>query len=95
MEALVHGDYFSGNLLASEEGLKIVDWDYLALGDPMWDLGFLVGADRGVGEEEAAGVVAAYSRVAPVDREVVCWHRRCWRAFWKLRELRERVIAEA
>ena len=56
---------------------------------------FLVGADRGVGEEEAAGVVAAYSRVAPVDKEVVCWHMRCWRAFWKLRELRERFIAEA
>lgn len=95
MEALVHGDYFSGNVLASEEGLKIVDWDCLALGDPMWDLGFLVGADRGVGEEEAAEVMAAYSRAAPVDKEVVSWHRRCWRASWKLRELRERVIAEA
>ncbi|MCY3735351.1 MAG: phosphotransferase [Gemmatimonadaceae bacterium] len=92
--ALVHGDYFSGNLLASDAGLKIVDWDLLALGDPMWDLGFLVGADREVGEEEAAGVVAAYSRMAPVDRAVVSWHRRCWRAFWKLRELRERGLAE-
>lgn len=48
-----------------------------------------------VGEEEAAEVVAAYSRLAPVDREVVSWHRRCWRAFWKLRELRERGVAEA
>lgn len=95
MGALVHGDYFSGNLLASEGGLRIVDWDCLALGDPMWDLGFLVGADGGVGEEEAAEVVAAYSRLARVDKEVVSWHRRCWRAFWKLRELRERAIAEA
>ena len=95
MEALVHGDYFSANLLASDAGLKIVDWDLLALGDPMWDLGFLVGADRDVGEEEAAEVVAAYSRVTPVDKEVVSWHRRCWRAFWKLRELRERGFAEA
>ena len=93
MEALVHGDYFSGNLV-SGAGVRIVDWDLLALGDPMWDLGFLVGADRDVGEEEAAEVVAAYSRVAPVDKGVLSWHRRCWRAFWKLRELRERVIAE-
>ena len=80
MEALVHGDYFSGNLLAGDAGLKIVDWDLLALGDPMWDLGFLVGADEDLGEKEAAEVVAAYSRVAPVDKEVVSWHRRCWRA---------------
>ena len=35
MESLVHGDYFSRNLLPSDEGLKIVDWDCLALGDPM------------------------------------------------------------
>ena len=94
MEALVHGDYFSRNLLASDAGLKIVDWDCLALGDPMWDLGFLVGADRDVGEEEAARVMAAYSRLAPVDKEVLSWHRRCWGAFWRLRELRERGVAE-
>jgi aminoglycoside phosphotransferase (APT) family kinase protein len=44
--ALVHGDFFSVNLLAVGDGVLVIDWDLLSLGDPMWDLAFLVGADR-------------------------------------------------
>jgi aminoglycoside phosphotransferase (APT) family kinase protein len=44
-KTLVHGDYFSANILSVRDGLKIIDWETFGWGDPMWDLGFLIGAD--------------------------------------------------
>ena len=58
------------------------DWDLLALGDPMWDLGFLLEADRNVGEREAEDVINAYQSVRPLDGARLGWQRECWRAFW-------------
>ena len=87
VRALVHGDYFSANLVPSQAGAHVIDWDLLAVGDPMWDLGFLVGADRGIDEDEAGEVIDTYRRDCPVDDKVLAWHRRCWDAFWRLRDL--------
>jgi len=83
--ALQHGDYFSVNLAATAEGLRVLDWDLLALGDPMWDLGFLLSADRGVEEQEAAAVIAAYRDLHPINDNRLAWQRRCWETFWQLR----------
>ena len=83
---LQHGDYFSVNLAATAEGLRALDWDLLALGDPMWDLGFLLSADKGIDEEEAAAVIAAYQGSRAVDEQRLAWQRRCWETFWRLRE---------
>jgi aminoglycoside phosphotransferase (APT) family kinase protein len=33
-QTLVHGDYFSANLLLGPEGLRAIDWEMAALGDP-------------------------------------------------------------
>jgi len=87
---LQHGDYFSVNMAATSVGLRVLDWDLLALGDPMWDLGFLLSADRDVGEEEATAAIAAYREVRPIDEQRLEWQRRCWKAFWDLRDLRQR-----
>jgi len=87
---LQHGDYFSVNLAATPEGLRVLDWDLLALGDPMWDLGFLLAADRDVSEEEATAVVAAYREARPIDEQRLAWQRRCWKAYWESRDLRQR-----
>lgn len=84
LTTLVHGDYFSVNLIPTSDELYVIDWDLLALGDPMWDLGFLVGADSGVGEKEIEDVIRAYSRTRPIDENVLCWQLACWRS---LREL--------
>lgn len=86
-DALVHGDYFSANLLWTDQGVRIVDWDLMSLGDTMWDLGFLVGADRGLTAEEADAVVAAYGEIRPVAADRLLWNRDCWEAFWQLRRL--------
>ena len=48
VRTLVHGDYFSANILPVEDGLCVIDWETFGRGDPMWDLGFLLGADPGL-----------------------------------------------
>lgn len=84
MTTLVHGDYFSVNLIPTRDGLYVIDWDLLALGDPMWDLGFLVGADHGVSDIEVEDVVRAYQRTRPIDEDILRWQQVCWKT---LREL--------
>jgi aminoglycoside phosphotransferase (APT) family kinase protein len=87
---LQHGDYFSANLAATAEGLRVLDWDLLALGDPMWDLGFLLEADRNVGEREAREAIGAYEGLRPIGEARLAWQRECWRAFWRERDLGRR-----
>ena len=83
---LVHGDYFSSNLLLENDDLYVIDWDLLALGDPTWDLGFLTGADKDLEQKEIDAVIAAYGQLRPVDADTLAWHQQCWRLFWELRE---------
>lgn len=85
VKTLVHGDYFSANILPVAGGLRVIDWETFGWGDPMWDLGFLVGADRDLPQDEVEAAIAEYERSAPVDREHLMWHRRRWFDFWEIR----------
>ncbi len=85
---LQHGDYFSVNLLSTPDGIRVLDWDLLALGDPMWDLGLLLCADRGLEENEAAAVISAYGEIRQLSAGRLAWQRRCWKEFWRRREQR-------
>jgi 5-methylthioribose kinase len=87
MKTLVHGDFFSLNILFTEDKLYIIDWDLLASGDPMWDLGFLVGAEKNLGQEEVEDIIEEYGKYREVDDAVLAWHIRCWKTYFKLREL--------
>ena len=87
MVTLVHGDFFSVNLIPTVDGLFVIDWDLLALGDPMWDLGFLVGADAGVTDKETEEVISAYQRTRPIDEDVLGWQMSCWRCLLGLMKL--------
>ena len=58
---MVHGDYFSANLLPKPEGICVLDCETFAWGDPMPYLGFLIGTDLGQLVNELASTVAAYS----------------------------------
>ncbi len=82
---LVHGDYFSANLLPRPEGICVLDWETFGWGDPMWDLGFLIGADRGLPTGEVAATIEAYSSSAPLDRHQLDWHIRRWEQSWNER----------
>jgi len=55
--------------------LRIIDWETFGWGDPMWDLGYLVGADRNLPEYEVEAVVTEYEKLAPVNREHLMWHK--------------------
>ncbi len=90
--SLVHGDYFSANLLAAGTSVMVIDWDLAGRGDPMWDLGFLIGADRDLPDAEVEAVLDAYGRESVEERSLV-WHRECWSLFWLLRD-RERAAGE-
>jgi hypothetical protein len=88
---LVHGDFFSANLLPTGAGLCVIDWETFAWGDPMWDLGFLIGADRDLAPEEVEATVAGYAALAPVDRPQLQWHARRWAAYWQQHAHREPI----
>jgi aminoglycoside phosphotransferase (APT) family kinase protein len=75
----VHGDYFRANLVPVAGGVAIIDWDLLGFGDPAWDLGFLVAAERGHTHSE---VLDAYGPIDAATRARVDWHVACWRRFW-------------
>ncbi|NOY54835.1 MAG: aminoglycoside phosphotransferase family protein [Actinobacteria bacterium] len=83
---LVHGDFFSRNLVTDGD-VVVIDWDLLALGDPMWDLGHLLCADRCVAEDERREVLASYGTGAA--QAGLRWHEAAWAAFWDLRDLLE------
>lgn len=85
--ALVHGDFFSTNILATPTTVCVVDWDLMSLGDPMWDLAFLLEADRGVTSKEQTAALQAYRSVRAIAPERLAWNRRCWQAFWRLRDI--------
>lgn len=52
----------------------------------MWDLGFLIGADRDLTDEEVEAVIAEYGSRAAIDRHRLMWHKRRWSNFWKARQ---------
>jgi thiamine kinase-like enzyme len=51
---LCHNDLLPANFLASDAGIRLIDWEYAAMGDPYFDLGnFAVNNGLGPAEEEA------------------------------------------
>jgi len=86
-ETIIHGDYFSVNIMLEQSDVRVIDWDLVSLGDPMWDLGFLVGADKNVTETEADKVIETYRAVREIDEYNLAWHRKCWSAFWQIMKL--------
>jgi len=61
---LCHNDLLPANFLASDAGIRLIDWEYAAMGDPYFDLGnFAVNNGLGAAEEEA--FLTAYLGEAP------------------------------
>jgi hypothetical protein len=87
MTTLVHGDFFALNILPAEDKIYIIDWDLLALGDPMWDLGFLAGTEKDLAQEEVDAVIKEYGKQREIDDEVLAWHMKCWKTYFKLRDI--------
>ncbi|MFC1525593.1 phosphotransferase family protein [Candidatus Latescibacterota bacterium] len=94
MQTLVHGDFFWKNLLPTDAdgSICVIDWETFGWGDPMWDLGFLLGADRNVSAREADLVIATYGRLRPIDYDCLQWHRDRWRG---MRDASSRAPADS
>jgi aminoglycoside phosphotransferase (APT) family kinase protein len=78
-----HGDYGPLNLAARGDSVTALDWDFLALGDPMWDLACLL--EKGVRPEERGPideetVTRAYQEVRPIDGARLAWQCSCLEA---------------
>jgi len=85
---LQHGDYFSVNFAVTGGGVRILDWDFFACGDPMWDLAFLLKADARQEDRDRIdmeAVTGAYCEVRPLDPDRLAWHLACLRAYWRKR----------
>lgn len=68
--SLVHGDFVPGNILATADGLRLIDWQCPGLGDPVDDLAlFLSPAMQGLyrGAPLSAEAVAAILAELPPD----------------------------
>jgi aminoglycoside phosphotransferase (APT) family kinase protein len=106
-DALVHGDFRTGNLMISREGLAgVLDWELTHRGDPRQDLGWLCtkawrfGSPYPVGgfgarEELMAGYAAGGG--TPPDEETQRWWELYGTVRWGLlcRRQAERYLAEA
>ena len=105
-DALVHGDFRTGNLMIGEDGLRgVLDWELAHRGDPRQDLGWLCtkawrfGSARPVGGFGArADLMAGYAAGGgtPPDEETQRWWALYGTVRWALlcRRQAERYLAE-
>lgn len=84
--APIHGDYHDRNMGTIGGDVAVFDWDLLGWGDPMWDLAFLIAADRSITQTDQETARAAYGAVSAADKTRLEWHLTAWRAFAWLNE---------
>jgi aminoglycoside phosphotransferase (APT) family kinase protein len=86
-QAVLHGDFRTGNMIVGEEGIRcVLDWELAQIGDPMQDLGWLcirtwrfggAGPVGGFGSRE--DLFSAYEKAS--GHRVDPGHVRFWEAF--------------
>lgn len=84
---LCHNDFYGPNLLVTDDAMRLVDWEYAAMGDPFCDLGNFVAQGSGYSVDEALAVLPVYlGRPATAAEEarflsavaVVGWYWYVW-----------------
>ena len=65
---LCHSDLHPANLVASERGLVLLDWEYAHVSDPYWDLAGWIANNDG-GPQFAADLLASYLQRPAVPDE--------------------------
>lgn len=63
---LCHNDLLAANRLHSPGGLMAIDWEYCAMGDPLFDLAAVVAGD-GLNEEHSHALLEAYLQRPPSE----------------------------
>jgi len=105
-DALVHGDFRTGNLMIGADGLHgVLDWELAHRGDPRQDLGWLCTKAWRFGSASPVGgfgvradLMAGYAAGGgtPPDEETQCWWELYGTVRWALlcRRQAERYLAE-
>lgn len=88
-ECLCHNDLVAGNILEVNEGIKLIDWEYAGLGDPLFDLALVI-EHHSLDESLEQGFVQAYLLRAPREaeaRRLAGWRRfyRALLSLWRMR----------
>lgn len=74
--ALCHNDPVCGNVLETDAGPMLIDWEYAGVGDPFFDLAVVV-RHHGIAAGPAQGFLAAYLGRDPVAAEARRLERQC------------------
>jgi thiamine kinase len=67
-QALCHNDLVGPNILDTTSGLRFIDWEYAARGDPWLDLATLV-EDQGLGALDRQRLLLAYGEIGDAAAE--------------------------
>ena len=59
-QALCHNDFYGPNFLVTGEQMRLIDWEYAAMGDPACDLGNFVAQGSGYSVEETLDILPLY-----------------------------------
>ena len=70
---LCHNDFYGPNLLVAPDRMRLIDWEYAAMGDPACDLGNFVSQGSGYSVKETLDMLPLYfGRPATFDEERHC-----------------------
>lgn len=65
---LCHGDLHRDNLIDGAQGLRLIDWEYAHLADPLWDLAAWA-SSLDLGPDEVRRLLHAYRGRPPFDED--------------------------
>jgi 5-methylthioribose kinase len=70
---LLHGDYFPGSWLKTDEKVYVIDHEFSFYGPPEWDVGVMVAHFHLAGQrpEKIARILDLYASAAPLDHELM------------------------
>ena len=57
---LCHNDFYGPNFLVRGDEMRLIDWEYAAMGDPTCDIGNFVSQGSGYSVDEALGILPLY-----------------------------------
>ena len=70
---LCHNDFYGPNFLVRGDEMRLIDWEYAAMGDPACDIGNFVAQGSGYSVEETLGILPLYfGRPATPEEERHC-----------------------
>ena len=84
---LCHNDFYGPNFLVKGDEMRLIDWEYAAMGDPTCDIGNFVAQGSGYSVEQTVGILPMYygREVTDVEKRhclaavgVVGWYWYVW-----------------